>query len=219
MEQINLTAEPRQSIGKCNSRRLRVSGFVPAVLYGGGSRDAVTLSLDSKELDKVLHTAAGGNVLVNLNLQGDKKARTVMFKEISRHPLKGYIQHVDLLEIQMDHKVVVEVPLHVVGKAAGLAFGGIVSQELRKLKVECLPTHIPDAIDVDVTPLNIGQSLHVRDLKLAEGLKPIGEAEATIVSVVAPTAEVAPKTAEEVQAELAKSFEEKEKEEKKEEEK
>ncbi|MBI5643385.1 MAG: 50S ribosomal protein L25 [Deltaproteobacteria bacterium] len=215
MEQINLTASQRQETGKGPARRLRSAGAVPAILYGAGVKDALPLTLNGKELEKVLHTAAGGNVLVNLSLGGDKN-RMVMFKQITRHPLMGSLQHVDLLEIHMDHKLVVEVPLHVIGKAEGIAYGGIVSQELRKVRIECLPTQIPDSFDVDVTPLAIGQSLHVKDLKLADGLRAVDDADMTIVSVVAPTAEVAPKTAEEVEAELAKSFEEKEEAEKEE---
>ncbi|MBI5903615.1 MAG: 50S ribosomal protein L25, partial [Deltaproteobacteria bacterium] len=206
----------RQQTGKCPAGRLRRGGMVPAVLYGTGVKGAVSLALNTKELEKVLHTAAGGNVLVNLSLEGDK-GTTVMFKDIYRHPVNGGIQHVDLFAIQMDHRITVEVPVHIVGKAVGLAFGGIVQQETRKIRIDCLPSDIPGSVDLDVTPLGIGQSLHVRDVVLKEGLRAIDDPEMTIVSVVAPTAEVAPKTAEEVQAELAKSFEEKEEEEKKEE--
>lgn len=216
MEQINLSAKKRENTGKGPARRLRSSGFIPAILYGAHVQDAITLALDNKELEKVLHTAAGGNVLVSLNLEGDKKPRMVMFKEIMRHPLTSSIEHVDLFEVLMDHKVTVEVPIHIVGKAQGVALGGIVQQEARKVKVECLPTNIPDSLDADVTPLGIGQSLHVRDIKLTEGVRVLADADMTIVSVVAPTVEVAPKTAEEVQAELAKSFEEKEEEKKEE---
>lgn len=219
MEQINLSAATREGRGKGPARRTRVSGRVPAVLYGAGIKEAMPLSLNGKELEKVLHTAAGGNVLVSLSLEGDQTRHMVMFKEISRHPLKGSIQHVDLLQIRMDHKIVVEVPVHLVGKAEGLAFGGIVQLEARRVRIECLPTHIPDSFDLDVTPLGIGQSLHVKDVILGEGLRAVDDADMTIVSVVAPTAEVAPKTAEEVEAELAKSFEEKEEAGKKEEEK
>lgn len=208
MEQINLTAQARSENGKCPARRLRSAGKVPAILYGKGIKSALSISLDNKELEKVLHTAAGGNVLLNLNLEG--KNRMVMFKEILRHPLKGSILHVDLFEILMDHKLIVEVPIHITGKAEGLAFGGIVQQEARKVKIECFPNSIPDSIDVDVTPLGIGHSFHVSDIKLAEGLRVLDEPAMTIVSVVSPTEEVAPKTAEEVQAELSKSFEEKE---------
>lgn len=210
MEQINLAAKPRQETGKCPAGRLRRSGKVPAVLYGSGMKGALPLTLDGKELDRILHTAAGGNVLVKLSLEGQPKPHTVMFKEIERHPLKGSILHVDLLEILMDKKILVEVPVHIVGKAEGVALGGIIQQEARKIRIECLPNQIPDSIDVDVTPLGIGQSIHVRDIKLPEGARAAGEASQTLVSVVAPTAEVAPKTAEEVEAELKKSFEEKE---------
>lgn len=216
MEQISLTAQKREATGKGPSGRLRVGGKVPAILYGPGIKGAVSMTLDGKELDKVLHTAAGGNVLVNLSIEGGAR-KTAMFKDISRHPLSGSIQHVDLYEVRMDHKIHVDVPIHIVGKAAGLAFGGIIQIEHRKVKVECLPMNIPDAFEVDVTPLGIAQSLHVRDLSLPEGVKSVDDPAMTLVSVVAPTAEVAPKTAEEVQAELAKSFEEKEEEKKKEE--
>ncbi len=211
MEQINLSAQPRPATGKAAAGRLRREDLVPAILYGQAIKGAISLTLNNKELEKVLHTAAGGNVLVNLAVQGDK-SRTVMFKEVSRHPLKGSLQHVDMVEIQMDHKITVDVPVHLVGKAEGVAFGGIVQQEHRTVKIECLPTQIPASIDVDITKLGIGQSLHVSDMKLAEGVEIVDEATTTIVSVVAPTAEVAPKTAEEVEAELAKSFAEKEEE-------
>jgi len=209
MEQINLSAQQRQERGKNEARRLRAAGKVPGILYGPGVEGALSVTVDGKELDRALHTHAGGNVLVNLDVTGDKK-RTVMFKEVLRHPLRGTVQHIDLLEVQMDHKIAVDVPVHIVGKAAGIAFGGIVQHETRKLRIECLPSDIPDSIEVDITPLAVGHSFHVRDISLREGLQALDEADLTVVSVVAPTAEVAPKTAEEVQAELAKSFEEKE---------
>lgn len=209
MEQINLSAQPRAERGKGPAGRLRAAGSVPGILYGPGVEGAIAVALDMKELDKTLHTHAGGNVLVNLEIAGDK-SRTVMFKEVLRHPLKGSVMHVDLLEVNMNETVEIEVPVHLTGKAAGLAFGGIVQHETRTLTIECLPSQIPDSIDVDITPLNVGQSIHVKDIKLAPGLTAIDDADLTVVSIVSPTAEVAPKTAEEVQAELAKSFAEKE---------
>lgn len=219
MERIGLTVKSRTETGKCPAGRLRMAGRVPAVLYGKEIKGAVPLSLDNKELEKVLHTAAGGNILVDLKLEGENKMHTAMFKDILRHPLKGTIQHVDLIEILMNKKIAVDVPVHIVGKAAGVALGGIIQQEARKIRLECLPAQIPDSIDADVTPLGVGQSLHVRDIKLPEGAKVLDDPGMTLVSVVAPTMEVAPKTAEEVQAELAKSFEVKEEEKGKEEEK
>jgi large subunit ribosomal protein L25 len=210
MEQINMASEPRDKTGKCPSRRLRKSGRVPAILYGSGTKGAVQLSLSNKELEKVLHTSAGENVLINLSLEGGKSMKTVMVKEISRHPLKETVEHVDLFEVLMDKKIVVEIPIHLVGKAEGLAFGGIVQQETRKVRVECLPDQIPSSLDADVSPLGIGQALHMSDIKLPEGVKVLDDLEGMVVSVVAPVAEVETKTAEEVEEELAKSFEEKE---------
>ena len=209
MEEINMTALSRENTGKCPSRRLRSEGRTPAVLYGPNMDGALSLAINNKELEKVLHTGAGGNVLVNLNIQGDKM-RKVMFKDVVRHPLRGTLTHVDLLEVAMDHKVTVEIPVHLVGKAAGLAFGGIVQHEARTISVECLPTNIPDSVDIDITNLEVGHSLHVKDAPLPEGVVALDDPELTLVSIVSPTAEVAPKTAEEIEAELAQSFAEKE---------
>lgn len=212
MEQINLAAEKRSVTGKGHAGRLRVAGNVPAVIYGAGIKGSMPIVVKAKEMEKVLHTSAGGNVLLSLNIAGETKPRMAMFKAVRRHPLKGTLEHVDLLQIDMDHKIVAEVPVHVVGKAIGLTFGGIIQLESRTVKIECLPGRIPTGIDVDVTALNVGHSLHIKDMKLPEGTRAMADPMATLVSVVAPTAEVAPKTAEEIQAELAKSFEEKEKE-------
>lgn len=205
MEEINLTALPRDNMGKCPSKRLRKEGFVPAVLYGPHIEGALSLSLHNKELEKILHTAAGGNVLVNLNIDGGKP-RKVMFKDVMRHPLRGSLQHVDLFEILMDQKISVEVPIHLTGKAAGLAFGGIVQHDTRKITVKCLPSRIPDSIDLDITSLGIGDSLHVKDVKLSEGVEAVDDPELTLVSIQSPAGEVTAKTAEEAAAEIAESF-------------
>lgn len=215
MEQLNLTCKTRTELGKGPSGRLRKSGWIPAVLYGPKTKDAQALSIPGKDINKCIR-AGGGNVLVNLSFEGEGQSKTVMFKEVVRHPLTSAVDHIDFIEILMDHRLVVEVPVHITGKAVGIAFGGIVQQEARKVRVECLPAQIPSSIDMDVTPLGIGHAFHARDIKLGEGLRVVGDLDMTIVSVVAPTAEVAPKTAEEVQAELAKSFEEKEEKEEKE---
>ena len=210
MEQINLSAGTRQQIGKSPSRRLRSVGKVPAVLYGPEVKEALNLTLDGKELERVLHTTAGENVIVNLSLEGEKAPKTVMFKEVTRHPLKETIQHVDLLEVLMTQNITVEIPIHLTGKAEGQDLGGIVQHGARKVKIECLPSAIPDSLDVDITSLGIGDVLHLRDVSLPEGVNLIDEPDTTVVSVVAPAAEVVVKTAEEVEAELAESFGEKE---------
>ncbi|MBI5893932.1 MAG: 50S ribosomal protein L25 [Deltaproteobacteria bacterium] len=202
MEQIELTAKQRQGVGKEIAKKLRREGLVPAILYGPAIKEAMPLSLNSKDLKKALATSAGSNVLVNLKIQDDKKEkRMAMFRGFQRNVLTREIIHADIYELVMDHKLVVDVPIHLTGKAQGVALGGILQQEARTLKVECLPNQIPDKIDVDVTSLIIGHSIHVKDITLPQGLKIAGDPNQTIVLVAAPMAEVAVKTAEEIQAE------------------
>lgn len=211
MEQIDLTAQPRSGIGKEIAKKLRKDGFVPCVLYGPAYKESIPLAVKALELNSALTTEARGNVIINLKIEGDKKkARTVMFRGFQRDPLKRDIIHVDLYELLMDHKMVVDVPIHFTGKAQGVELGGILQHEARTLKIECLPNQIPDKIDVDVTHLIIGQSIHAKDIILAQGLKVIGDPNITVALVAAPMAEVEVKTAEEAKAEIAKSFEVKE---------
>jgi len=219
MEKIELSAQQREGIGKGAVKKMRKGGLIPCVLYGPASKEAIPLTVKALELQKALSsTQAKSNVFVNLKIEGDKKkARTVMFRSFQKDPVKRDIIHVDLYEMLMDHKVVVDVPVHLSGKAPGIALGGILQQESRALKIECLPNQIPDKIDVDVTSLTIGHSIHVKDINLPQGLKVLGDPHQTIVLVSAPMAEVEVKSAEEAKAEIAKSFEVKEEEKKAEE--
>lgn len=225
MDQIKLKAALRDETGKGPARRLRMAGNLPAVLYGPEIEENLKLSLDSNELEKILHHTAGATLLVNLLVDEAEKARTVMFKEVLRDPVKESLLHVDLMEVRMDQAVAVEIPIHIVGKSQGVAEGGIVQHDHRIIRGECMPDSIPASIDVDITELEIGQSLHVSDLTIPDGFKILEEEEVTIVSVVAPAVVEEEKTAEEMEEELAESFSEKEgeagekKEEKKEEEK
>lgn len=215
MEQIELTAQQRMGLGKGAAKKLRREGLIPCILYGPASKETTPLVVKTVDLSKALATEAKSNVLVTLKIEGDKKkARTVMFRGFQRDPLKRDIIHIDLYELMMDHKIIVDVPVHFTGKAQGVALGGILQHEARTLKVECLPNQIPDKIDVDVTPLAIGHSLHVKDITLPQGLKVVGDPNVTVALVAAPMAEVEVKTAEEAKAEIAKSFEVKEEEKK-----
>ena len=209
MEKVELAALPRAEMGKGVTGRMRREGYIPAVLYGPGVKESLHLKFNARDIDKAIHTHSGANVLVELSMEGDKKPRTVMFKAFQRHPVSEAIEHIDLMTVMMDKEITVEVPLQLVGKSEGVTLGGILQQEARTLKIECLPTAIPDSIEVDVTSLNIGQSLHVSDIKLPEGLKAVEDEKMTVVLVAAPVAEEEEKTAEEVEAELAESFEEK----------
>ena len=210
MDVIELKAALREKTGKGNAKRLRSAGSLPAVLYGPAIDNNVSLTLNNKDLELILHHTAGGTLLVNLLVDDAKKPRTVMFKDVVRDPVKDSLLHVDLMEVRMDQAVTVEVPLHIVGKSKGEAEGGVIQHDHRVIKGECLPDKIPGSIDVDVTELDVGQSLHVKDLTLPEGLKVLDDEEMTIVSVVAPTIQEEEKTAEEMEEELAESFGEQE---------
>ncbi|MFQ5441467.1 MAG: 50S ribosomal protein L25 [Thermodesulfobacteriota bacterium] len=209
MEQITLSADKRSETGKSASRKLRRAGMVPGVLYGPGIEKTIQLSIESSGLERLLHGAAGENIIVNLNFAGEADDKMVMFKEIVRHPVKESIEHVDFVEVVFGQKITVEIPIQLTGKPEGQKFGGIVQHGVRKVTVECLPRGIPDSLEVDITPLEIGQALHLSDITLPDGVTLIDDPEDTLVSIAAPVAEEEVKTGEEVEAELAKSFEEK----------
>jgi len=198
---VVLKGARRDQVGKGISRRLRQAGSIPAVYYGLGEVP-VALSLHSKELDSILHGSAGSNVIVDLQVEGDAAAdRKALLREIQRHPVKGNILHVDLQHISLSERITVEVPVVLVGIPTGVKDGGgILEHLLREVEVECLPTDIPDKLTVDVSHLNIGESVHVSDL-VSEKATVKTEAERTVASVVPPTVLEEVKPAEAVQAE------------------
>ncbi|MFQ5427761.1 MAG: 50S ribosomal protein L25 [Thermodesulfobacteriota bacterium] len=212
MEEISLPAGMRSVTGRAVARRLRREGMTPAVLYGPGIEKSLPLSLNRKELERVLHLSAGANVIVTLEIEGGDK-KTAMFKEVVRHPVRNTIEHVDLIHVIYGTLITVEVPLQIEGKAKGQVLGGIVQHGVRKMTVECLPRAIPDSLSVDITELDIGDAIHIKDVILPEGVKLADDEELTVLSVVAPAAEEEVKSEEEIGEELAKSFEEKEEEE------
>jgi len=141
MEQVNLTAWPRQELGKEKNGRLRKEGFVPAVLYGPGIANTVSLKLNRRDVDKALSTHSSGNMFINLAIDGDKKNVTVLIKKLDRHPAKDTLVHIDLINVLMDHEIHAEVPIVLTGKSFGVAQqGGILQQEQRTVNVECLPS-------------------------------------------------------------------------------
>lgn len=193
-----LSVEVREHTGKGMGRRLRAGGRIPAILYGRG-RESVPISLDPRLLEKLLATSdAGMNTLIDLAVAGrsDLAGRVVLVKELQRHPVRGSLLHADFYEVDLTKTIEVSVPIHVVGTAVGVALdGGILDQALRELEIECLPRAIPDQIDVDVSALMIGQSIHVRELSLPEGVKLLSDPDLSVVSVVAPAAEIVPEVA------------------------
>jgi large subunit ribosomal protein L25 len=208
-EEISLPVGIREVTGRSTARKMRREGQAPAVLYGPGIEKSLPLSINMKELERVLHLSAGANVIVTLDINGKEK-KVAMFKEVVRHPVTNAIEHVDLIHVVYGTLITVEVPLHITGKAKGQVLGGIVQHGVRKMTVECMPRAIPDSLDVDITELSIGDALHLKDIPLPKGVRLTDDPEATVVSIVAPAAEAEAVTGEEAEEELAKSFEEKE---------
>jgi large subunit ribosomal protein L25 len=214
MERPVLSAEIREGVGKGKARKLRAKGLIPAIFYSPQSQ-SIPLVIDSKEFVKTLQTEAGENVLIDLNIRkGDQADRkVVMVKDIQIDPLQGTTLHTDFYEVAMNEMVTVEVPIHLVGKPEGIKMGGILEQIRRVIQIQCLPGDIPKRIDVDVSPLKIGDSIHVQDIQ-TEKAKILFDTNFTIATVVPPVVEEK-KVVEEVVAEAAEEVEVKEKEEEK----
>jgi large subunit ribosomal protein L25 len=208
MEKVSLEAEIREKTGKGSSGRLRRTGYIPAILYGG-KEVPQSLIVNIKDMKKALSTEAGENVIISLKV-GDK-TRTVIVKDLQTDPVKGDLLHVDLYQISLKERLKASVPIEVRGEAPGVKEGGILQHRLREIEVECLPTEIPEFIPVDVSGLSIGDSLHVKDLRVTGDLKILAAGEESVISVVPPTVEeVAPPTPEEAAAEPEVIGEEKE---------
>jgi large subunit ribosomal protein L25 len=183
-----LSAEARSGTGKGANRKLRVAGKIPAVVYGKG-RPSQSVVLDPHALETLLQkSGAGLNTLIDLSVAG--KTDTVLVKELQRHPVTGRPLHVDFFQLDLTQKITVSVPIHFTGKARGVEFGGILDHPLRELEVECLPRAIPEHIEVDVSALEVGQSIHVSELRLPEGVEVKTDASLPVASVVLPAAEV-----------------------------
>jgi large subunit ribosomal protein L25 len=204
MSEYKLAAENRSEAGKGAARRLRASGRVPAVLYGHGTKPQ-HLSVNARQFGQALRTDAGVNVLISLEV--GRNQHLALAKEIQRHPVKGYLIHVDFIQVRRGEKVHVQVPVHLVGEAPGAREGGILDQDLYQLNVEAEVTAVPEAVDADVSGLGIGDVLRVADLKAPDGAVILDDPEASVVSVVAPTVEAEPEAEEAEEGEAAEGAE------------
>ena len=191
---VQLTAEPRSETGKGAARQIRFGSRVPAVIYGHG-RDTQPLTLDAFALDQALKGVEWGSAVVQLTIGGTTVR--ALIREIQRHPVRPDILHLDFYEIRADEKVRLKLPVHLVGTPEGVRNqGGVLDQVAREIEIEVLPEHIPDRLDVDVTNLTMGHSLHVRDITIPNA-QILTSGDLTIATIVAPrTEEVAAPTAE-----------------------
>ena len=189
-EQLKLSATIRKKKGKGIARRLRQNGMLPAVVYGHKTT-STSLTIDSKQLEKAIAGGKGESKLFSLLIEGngEPKEKTVMIKELQVHPLKRHYLHVDFLEVAMDEEITIPLPIKLLGEAEGVKIGGVLQQVRRELEIRCLPSNIPDSLEVDVSALNIGDSVHLKDMQLPPGIKISEDADLTIATVLSPTIE------------------------------
>jgi len=184
-----LDVELREKRGKGVARKLRATGRIPAICYRRNA-DPVPVSLDPRELDRLLRKASSGiNTLIDLKVAGggDFDGRQVLVKELQRDPITGAYLHADLYAVDLLQKITVSVPVHLNGTPIGVSLGGgILDHATRELEVECLPNAIPEEFAVDVSQIEVGDSLHVRDIAVPEGVEILNDPDVSIMSVVAP---------------------------------
>jgi len=192
MEKVILKSEIRETTGKEYANKLRKEGRVPSVVYHKGE-DTIPLIVDAKELHHVLHTSAGENVIITLQFTDQvkkEKDKTVVVKEVQHDPVKDDVLHIDFNEISLTETLTVNVPVKTKGEAAGVKEEeGILEHILWELEVECLPTEIPENIEIDVSELRIGDSVQAKDLTIPAGVKLLTDPEQMVVSCVPPKIE------------------------------
>jgi large subunit ribosomal protein L25 len=186
-----LVVEVREGAGKGVARKLRAAGRIPGVCYGR-TLPSVSISLDPRTLKQLLAAStAGMNTLFQLRIAGvgDFDGKPVLVRELQRNPVDGQLLHADLYAVDLEKSIQVSVPIGITGSAEGVKVGGILDQALRTLELECMPQAIPREVVVEVSELEIGQTLHVRDIGLPEGVSLVSDPDLAVVSVVAPVAE------------------------------
>lgn len=197
MDIAKLTAQTRDDIGKGAARSLRAQGRIPGILYGPGV-DNIRISVESSELEKMFNSPLYSRGLINLDIKGGQPyKKTVMVKELQIDPVKAHYIHVDLLEISMDKKIATMVYVNTIGNPKGVEEGGILQIIRRELEVYCLPANIPEQIDIDVSNMEIGDSIHVSEIDVAGDVEIPYEVDFTVITVVSPKMEAVEEAPEE----------------------
>ncbi|HTL73225.1 MAG TPA: 50S ribosomal protein L25, partial [bacterium] len=190
MKSVPLKAFPRTLLQRGAVKKLRASGRVPATIYGRQAKPQ-NLEVSSEEISDLLHHSASENLLVDLSVENDARAkRLALVQEVQHHPLNGHVLHVDFHEVAENEKITISVPVETTGEAAGVKTGGgSLTHVLLKLKVRSLPKDLPEQITIDVTALEIGKSVHLGEIVPPAGVEILGDKHLTVVAVAAPRAE------------------------------
>jgi len=183
MADVILTAEHRTASGKGAAGRTRRAGKVPAVVYGL-SDPSVPVTVPSRDLSHILSSESGANTLITLQLDG--ASQLALARQIQRHPVKGTVLHVDFVRVRADQTIQADVPVRLTGDAEGVARGGVLEQLLHNVSVEALPRDVPNALEIDITDLEIGSSVHVSDFTVPAGVVVLNEADAVVALISAP---------------------------------
>jgi len=194
LETLEIQANARAAGGKNHARRLRRSGKIPAVLYGPKTQ-AVALELDRKDFSARVALLQGSHLVRLKSSVPELAEKVALVKEMQFHPISGDVTHADLYEVDLAARILVQVPLRFVGKAAGVTRGGILQPIVREVEVECLPMDIPGFFNVDVSALDIGDSIHVEEIQMPADVTLVFESNFAVVTVVTPTVEEAPAAA------------------------
>ena len=203
MSQVKLAARVRKTKGKGAARKLRNNNQIPAIFYGP-KIEPVMLAVDYPELLRVLKESRHENVILDLEVQSDRgtETRKAMIKDLLVDPIKNTYLHADFCEISMDKEITVNVQVRLLGTPVGVTDGGILQHIRREVTISCLPDKMIDALELDVSKLTVGDSLHISDIEFPEGITSSDEGHITIAVVVAPTAEVEEEIAEEEELEV-----------------
>ncbi|GBD38587.1 General stress protein CTC [bacterium HR37] len=195
MAQSTLTVIRRKEVGKSAARKIRRQGAIPAIFYGKET-EPIPLIVNLNELKQALSTEAGENTILELHIKdnGEEITKLALLKDIQFDYLTNKPIHFDFQEVLLREKISVKVPVKIVGKAPGVKEGGILEEILREIEIECFPTDIPNSIEVDVSQLGIGDSIHIRDLSLPEGITVLHEPDETIVTILSPAVEAIAET-------------------------
>lgn len=190
MERISLNANIRKESGKGVARGLRRSGRIPAVLYGKGKSTSITL--EPSRVKKLIMLGHAESTLIDLKLEGaaDKSDKIAILRDYQTDPLTGELLHADFFEVSMDEKIRVTVPIELTGKTpAGVTEGGLLQLVSREVEIECLPSMIPDNVQADASALGIGDSLHIRDISIPEGIRFVSDPEQVVLTIAAPVSQ------------------------------
>ncbi len=202
MDKILIKADKRSELGKGGARSLRRMGMLPAVVYSDGN--STPIKVNRKEMAKLISSGVGEHALITIELSknGEKTAEhSVLVKDYQNDPVTEKLLHVDFMEVSLEKAVTVTVPLVITTRPVGVKMGGILQHRMREVEVECLPTHIPSKIEVDAGFVEIGHSLHVRDLPQYEGVEIVDDPGEVVLTVTAPVEEAPAEAAEEEAAE------------------